>query len=224
MRCWAYALAGLCLNNVNVSSEVWTLKDVSFSQHLTGSFLLKSCAFACNLFVNLLGPPDCQEWALQITVDCKKRIQELNDKIFVCSLCSSSGLLTLRLPHLKGVWVSRVTQHIIQSMKHRHPYPSLVKSNPRCHSSMTPPDLVFMVTLYCSTVLWNLGKCFIRVHVSSRAACSRWPLAFVVSRRADALRILCRKSRLIQTWVMTRSNENADKLILCCSTVFYSPP
>lgn len=144
-------------------------------------------------------------------------------KHFVWFLCSSPGLLTLRLPHLKGVRVSCVTQHIIQSMKHRHQYPSLVKSNPRCHSPTASPNLVSTVTLYCSTVLWNLGKCFVRVFVSARAARSQRPLAFVVRRPADALHILCRKFRLIQTWAMTRSSENADDLKLCCSTVLHSP-
>lgn len=91
---------------------------------LTGTFLgspIKSSANHCRL----------------------KGFQEMNDKMFVWSLYASSGLLTPSLPHLKGVWVSRVTQRIIELMKHCHRYPSLVKSNPRCHSPSGPTQSGF---------------------------------------------------------------------------------
>lgn len=99
-------------------------------------------------------------------------------------------------------------------MKCRHRLP--------CHSpTRVRPPLVSMVTLYCSTVLWNLEKCFISVSVSAQAAGR--PLASVVSRPADALHILCRKRSLIQSRVQTRNSENADGIKFFGSTVFFSP-
>lgn len=114
---------------------------------LTCNLLVKSCDLTCDLFwqdlkLYLDFPKTPRK---RSTNHCKLKtgFKDWIIKYFVWSLCSSFGLLTLRLPHLEGVWMSRVTQHIIQWMKHHHEHPSLVKSNPRCHSTSGPTQSGF---------------------------------------------------------------------------------